>query len=140
MAEPIKISTSNLVKNGKVDVDGNIWGIVLPGAGTELRISQMQKEATLYEARLLSVEKKINAGSATDEDLDNYEQYIEKSRQSERFFYDMMLGVFQDGSKDNASVKKWLDETPTLYIMQAFEDVKKQATDSGRTDTPSSTQ
>lgn len=138
MPDPIKISTSARIKNGKVDVDGNIWDIVLPGAGTELRISQAQKEATLHEARLSSLEKRINAGTANDQDLDKYEETIEKSRKSERFFYDLMLMVFRDGSKDNSTVKQWLEDTPTAYIMIAFEEVKQQATGDGSSSTPSS--
>lgn len=139
MAEPIKIPTGKNIKSGKVDIDGNIWDVVLPGAATELRISQMQKQASLYEARSALIEKKIDAGTATEADLDKYEEYIAKTNQSEQYFYDMMLQVFKDGTKDNKSVKKWLEETPTVYIMMAFEDVKNKASDDGRTESTGST-
>ena len=52
MAEPVKISTSKHIKEGKVDIDGHIWTVKLPGAKTELRMSQVFRDNKLYAARI----------------------------------------------------------------------------------------
>jgi len=127
MAEPLKISTSKYTKQGQVDVDGNIWNVVLPGAGTELRFSQASRACKLYQARIELLDKKIDAGTITELELDNYELYSQKYEESEAIIYNVFKKTFSDGTKDNASVTKWIDETPTAIIMLAFEDVKGQA-------------
>lgn len=127
MTEPLKISTSKYTKSGQVDVDGNIWNVVLPGAGTELRFSQASRACKLYQARLDLLDKKIDSSTATEDDLDNYELYSKKYEESEAIIYGVFQQTFRDKTKDNTSVKKWMDETPTSIIMLAFEDVKSQS-------------
>lgn len=126
-SQPIKISTSKYTKKGKVDIDGNIWEVVLPGAGTELRFSQASRACKLYGARIDLLDKKINNGTVTVEELDTYETYSHKYESSERTIYEVFHNTFRDGTKDNASVKTWVNDTPTTVIMMAFEDVKDQA-------------
>lgn len=126
MTEPIKISTSKYTKQGKVDVDGNIWNIVLPGAGTELRFSQASRACKLYQARLDLLDKKIECNTATKEDLDNYETYSNKYEENEQIVYAVFQNTFKDDTKGNTDVKKWINDTPTSIIMLAFEDVKGQ--------------
>jgi hypothetical protein len=118
MAEPVKISTSKYKQNGKVDIDGKIWSVKLPGAGTELRLSQAQR-------RLKVLDKKIESDNATEEDLDRYDGY-------EKTVYDVFFNMFEDTTKDNSEVKAWIEDTPLAIIMLAFEDIKNQANDDGQ--------
>lgn len=113
MAEPVKISTSKYNKQGKVDIDGNTWSVVLPGAGTELKMSKMKRRQEFLS-------KKIENGTVTEEELDKYDAI-------EDFFYEFFQNLFQDGTEDNKSVHEWVDNTPMAVILQAFEDVKDQA-------------
>lgn len=130
--EPIKISTNGYIDRGKVDVDGNIWDVVLPGAGTELRFSQASRACKLYEARIAMLDKKIDNGTITEQELDNYEQYSAKYEENEAVIYKVFQQTFKDTTKDNSEVKKWINETPTMIIMMAFEGVKGQANDNGK--------
>lgn len=125
--EPIKINTGKYNKQGKVDVDGKIWTVKLPGAGSELRLSQAQRTSKLYATRIELIEEKIENKTATEEDLDKYEEYSEKFQENEQFVYNSFGNVFSDGTKDNSQVKKWLNETPTIIIQLTFEDIKNQA-------------
>lgn len=127
MAEPLKISTSKYTKQGKVDVDGNVWSVKLPGAGTEMRFSQASRACKSSEARLALIDKKIEAGTVTESELDMYDEHSKRYEENERIIYDVFMRVFRDGTKDNSQVKKWMDETPTAIIMLAFEDVRTQA-------------
>lgn len=113
MAEAIKISTGKYTKEGKVDIDGNIWTIKLPGAGTEMKLSQAQR-------RLKLLYKKIEADTADEDDLDKYDKF-------EKVIFDTFKDMFKDGTKDNDKVKEWVEDTPIAIIVQVFEDVKKAA-------------
>jgi hypothetical protein len=126
MTEPLKISTSKYTKTGKVDIDGNIWNITVPGAGTELRFSQASRACKLYQARLDLLDKKIADKTITNEELDSYEDYAKKYEDNEKIIFDIFSAVFTD-DKDNSSVHKWIDETPTTIIMRAFEDARGQS-------------
>lgn len=113
MTELIKVSTKNYKKSGKVDIDGNIWEVKLPGAATEMKLMQAQR-------RLSILEKKVKSGEATDEDLDRYDAF-------EKVAYDTFRGMFKDKTEDNSEVNKWIDETPMGIIVLAFESIKEQA-------------
>lgn len=113
MSEPVRISTDKYTKEGKVEVDGKIWSVKLPGAGTELKLSQAQRRTKVLD-------KKIESDNATEEDLDRYDQY-------EKTIYDVFLNVFKDSTKDNSEVKEWVENTPFAIIMLAFEDIKNAA-------------
>jgi hypothetical protein len=126
MTEPLKISTSKYTKTGKVDIDGNIWNITVPGAGTELRFSQASRACKLYQARLELLDKKIAEKTITNEELDSYEDYAKKYEENEKIIFDIFSAVFTDDG-DNSSVHKWIDETPTAIIMRAFEDARGQS-------------
>lgn len=127
MSEPIVISTSKYNKQGKVDIDGHIWDVKLPGAGTELRLSQAFRANKLYNARIRELDKKIDADEVTEADLDRYEEYNAKYEESEKTIFSFFTNVFRDSTPDNSEVKKWVEDTPTSIIERAFEDVKKQA-------------
>lgn len=127
MSEVPKISTSKYTKKGKVNVDGNLWEIVLPGAGSELRFSQASRACKLYAARIQMLDKKIDNQSISETELDNYEIYSKKYEENELIVYGFFVKTFTDGTKDNASVKKWVDETPSDIITRAFEDVRDQS-------------
>lgn len=124
MAEPIKISTGKYRKAGKVNIDGHLWTVKLPGAATEMKMMQAQRRLTLLET-------KVQAGTATEEDLDKYDEY-------ESTVYNIFKNMFTDDTQDNSSVKQWVDETPLAIIVQVFEDIKEQANGDGRSDTTES--
>lgn len=161
MAEPIKISTSKYAKQGKVDIDGHIWDVKLPGAGTELRLSQAFRSSKLNSARIQSFDdrldkldqaridfeqKKITKEELeqfviSDSDLDRYEEYNDKQREAEKIIYAFFTDIFQDSTEDNSEVKAWVEETPTAIIQLAFEDVKEAAngkSKDGQTEPPTS--
>lgn len=147
MADPIKISTSKYATTGKVDIDGKIWDVKLPGAGTELRLSQAFRACKLYGSRMQVIDRKIEKYAQaqidfddkkiteeqfdelapTDSDLDRYEEYTIKYEDSERLISSFFNQVFTDGTDDNTEVKKWVEETPTAVIQMAFEDITAQA-------------
>lgn len=122
MPEPIKISTSKYNKEGHVEIDGHLWSVKLPGAATELRLNQAQR-------RLTVLQKKVDAGEATEEDLDRYDDY-------EKTIYDAFRVMFKDTTEDNFEVNAWIDETPMVIIMMAFEELKNQANGTGTTPEP----
>lgn len=113
MPENKVIDTSKYVREGKVDVDGNVWEVVLPGAGTELKISKVQR-------RLKFLDKKIEKGTETEADLDKYDEY-------EEYLLTFFKGLFKDGTEDNKSVSDWVESTPMAIIIQSFDDIKAQA-------------
>lgn len=131
MTEAIKISTSKYNKEGKVDIDGHVWSVKLPGAGTEMRFSQASRACNSYEARLKIIDKKIEDGTVTEADLDRYDEFLEKYAENEKIVFDIFLEGFRDGTPDNSEVTKWIQETPTAVIMLAFEDIKQTANAKG---------
>jgi hypothetical protein len=124
MAEPIKISTSKYTKQGKVEIDGHVWTVKLPGAGTELRMSQLEREQRTCEARLKNLETIIDKGNATDLQIDQYEELSQKSAELSEQSNSIFHQTFNDGTDDNESVKAWLHDTPTAVIYLTFQDVK----------------
>lgn len=127
MAETVKISTSKYIKQGKVDVDGNVWNIVLPGAGTELRFSQASRACKSSAARMQLLDKKIDAGTITELELDTYDEHSKRYEDNEAIIYSIFQHTFKDNTEGNSEVTKWINDTPTAIIMMAFEDVKNQA-------------
>lgn len=123
MSEPIKVSTGKYRNEGKVEIDGNVWSIKLPGAGTELKLSQAQR-------RMERLDKKIKDGIVTDADLDMYDEY-------EMLMYTSFKDMLSDGTENNAAVAKWVEETPLAIIMAVFDDIKEVA--NGRTNAASDT-
>ena len=113
MSDIKKIDTTKYVKEGKVDVDGKIWSVKLPGAGTELRMSKLKRRSDLLS-------KKVENGTATEEDLDRLDAYEDE-------FLQMFKNVFRDDTDNNAEVSAWIEETPFAFIMQAIEDIREQA-------------
>lgn len=126
MAEPIRVNTDSFIGKGKVDIDGNIWDVKLPGAGTELRFSQASRKAKSLAARIELIDKKIDAGTHTEEDLNTYDAAVKDYEVNETIVYDLLFNMFSDGTPENTAVKKWADETPLAIIMLVFEDIKKQ--------------
>lgn len=147
MSEPIKISTTKYIQNGKVEIDGHVWTVKMPGAGTELRYSQAQRGSKLWGSRLELFDKKIDKYekakldfenkkisqaeldklAPTEEDLDKYEEYSKEYDKNERIIYDVFKSVFQDGTKDNSEVNKWLEETSLSLIILAFDEISQNA-------------
>lgn len=116
----ISITTSDYLEEKHILVDGKDWLIKLPGAGTELRISQSQR-------RMKLLDKKINDGSATEEDYDLYDKL-------ENNTLTVFENMFNDGTPENESVRQWVQDTPMGVIMAAFEEIKKQAEENKKAD------
>lgn len=133
MSEPLKINTKKFQTGGKVEVDGKVWDVKLKGAGSELRYSQAQRQVKLYAARLANLDKKIEAGEATNEELDKYEQYSHIYEENEQIVYQELQTMFRDSTDDNSEVKKWLDETPIFAVLMAFEEVNNGVEQSNET-------
>lgn len=113
----ITINTSKYMGEKRVVIDGNDWKVTLPGAGEELRMSQAQR-------RIKLLDKKIEDGSATEADYDLYDKL--EADMLQRF-----VDMFNDGSKDNKTVKDWVNNTPFAIIAASFEEVKKQSEENG---------
>lgn len=134
MSEPIKISTGEYKTKGQVEIDGHLWEVSLPGAGTELRLSQAFRGSKLWSARIGILDKKIDSGKITEQELDKLEEYSQKYEENEKIIFDFFLNMFKDGTPDNASVTQWINDTPTAVIQLVFEDVKEQANKQKETD------
>lgn len=109
----ISITTSDYLEEKHIMVDGKDWLIKLPGAGTELRISQAQR-------RIKLLDKMIEDGSATKEDFDKYDELENQT-------LELFNNMFNDGTPENTSVHEWVANTPMVVILAAFEEIKKQA-------------
>ena len=123
MSEITKVDTSKYKKEGKVEIDGNVWTVKLPGAGTELKMSKLQRRQDFLS-------KKVENGTATEADLDRFDEI-------EDWFFNFFKTLFNDGTKDNQAVNDWVENTPMAIILQAFEDIKEQANEADSTGTPS---
>lgn len=115
MSEIKKIDTTKFTKEGKVDVDGKIWSVVLPGAGTELKMGKMKRRQEFLA-------RKAENGTATEEDLDRLDNIEDE-------FFQLFKNIFRDETPDNSEVSEWVENTPTAIIMQAIEDIREQAND-----------
>lgn len=107
-----EIKTSDYIKTFKVKVDGNEWSVKRFGAGYELALSQATR-------RLKLLGKKIEGDTATDQDYDQYDKL-------EKRIVSIFGDIFSDGTEDNASVNKWVEETPSDVLMKIFQDITKQ--------------
>ncbi|HUH57784.1 MAG TPA: hypothetical protein VL020_04650 [Pseudomonadales bacterium] len=115
--QAININTSQYLGETRVIVDGQDWEIKLPGAGTELRLSQAQR-------RIKLLDKKIENDTAVEADYDLYDKLENQS-------ISIFTNMFKDGSEDNAAVKEWVESTPLAVIMASFEEIKEQAQNGG---------
>lgn len=113
MSEIKKIDTKKFTKEGKVDVDGKIWSVVLPGAGTELKMGKMKRRQEFLA-------KKADDGTAAEEDLDRLDAIEDE-------FFQFFKNIFKDDTEDNSEVNEWIEITPMAIIMQAIEDIREQA-------------
>lgn len=127
MAEAIKISTGKYTKEGKVEVDGKLWTVKLPGAGSEMRLSQAFRLSKSSSARLKLLDEKIDAGTATEQDLDRYDEYSEQFQKNEELIMELSLNIFKDGTPDNSEVRRWINDTPAAIIQMAFDDIQQAA-------------
>lgn len=129
MAAPIRVQTSKYTTTGEVDIDGKVWKVKLAGAGTTFRVSQIERESKAAAARIINLEKRIESGNATDEEIDRYEELGQKVADLKEETKTIFMGLFNDGTPDNAEVSKWLDETPESIQFLVFEDIKRGGTD-----------
>lgn len=125
----VKINTSKYSKTGKVNVDGHIWSIKLPGAGTELQLSQAFRKSKIFSSRIGLLDKKIDEKTATDEDLDRYEKVSDEHDTNEKLIMQIFGNMFRDETKDNSEVKAWIQNTPTAFIQMAFDSINNQSTE-----------
>ncbi len=107
-----EIKTADYIKTFKIIVDGKEWTVKRFGAGYELSLSQATR-------RLKLLGKKIENDTAIDEDYDQYDKLEQKVTS-------IFSDIFNDGTENNTSVKKWVEETPSDVLMKIFQDVTKQ--------------
>lgn len=115
MTDIKQIDTTKYTTEGKVEVDGMIWTVKLPGGGKELEMSKAQR-------RVKFLQKKIDSDNYTEEDLDKLDKL-------EDYFYNFFKDIFKDSTEDNSQVDKWINDTPQAVILMAFEDIKNQASE-----------
>ena len=108
-----RVDTSKYTRSGKVDIDGKLWAVNLPGAGKELQMAKAQR-------RMKFLDKKLTAGTETEADLDKYDEL-------EDYMFEFFNGIFEDGTENNAEVREWINDTPMGIILKAFEDIKEAA-------------
>lgn len=108
-----EIKTTDYVKARKILVDDKNWTMYPPGAGDELALNQGKRRAELLD-------KKIQNGTATDEDYDTYDRI-------ENQMFSIFKRIFKDGTSDNAQVEAWLNGLPMVVIMAILEDIQNQA-------------
>jgi hypothetical protein len=106
------IDTGKYKTKQKILVDGKSWTLIGVGAGTELALNQSQRRAKI-------IEKKVESGEATEDDLDRLDQLENK-------MFQMFRGVFKDNTEDNSEVEAWLQQTPMPVIYAILEDIKNQ--------------
>jgi hypothetical protein len=107
-----EIKTSDRIKERRVLIDDMEVTIKPLGAGTQLEFSRLQR-------RMDFLDKKMKAGTLTESDLDQMDQYEDK-------LLGMFSHIIRDGSEDNAKVKAWLDRTPLEDIQYYFEEMQRQ--------------
>jgi hypothetical protein len=108
-----EIKTGNYLKKRKINIDGNEWTMIAPGAGDELALSQADR-------RLKIINKKVEADTATMEDIDAAEALEART-------FSIFEKMFNDGTPENQSVKDWIAETPLAVIYMIVEEIKKQS-------------
>ena len=108
----LEISTTQYNKTRKVLIDGIEMEFRAPGAGSELAFSQKQR-------RLTHLQKKLDAGTITDEELDKMDA-LEGAVMS--FFSNIIVGTGENEKK----VTQWLQDTPMGVIQYTFEEIQRQ--------------
>lgn len=108
-----EINTKKYLNDLTVDIDGMVVRVTLPGAGTELALSQSQR-------RLSMLSKKFDSGEADMEDIEAMEKY-------EKGYLEYFAGIFRDDTEDNSKVSAWVNSTPAAVIMAMLEDIKGQS-------------
>lgn len=107
----LEIKTSDLVKTTRIKIDSNDWQVKPFGAGYQLSLTQAGRRVKLLT-------KKIEDGTATEKDYDLCDK-LEKQLVS------IYSEILSDGTEENKSVKKWVEETPLQILTKIF----KQITD-----------
>lgn len=125
MANAISVNTGKYKQDKSIKIDGHVWKIVAPGAKTELMISQSSRLAKLYALKIDTIDKKIEAGTYTDNDVVEYEKACDDLSKHEKEIMSVFEKTFKDNTPDNSEVKAWIDETPTAIISSVFEEFKK---------------
>lgn len=115
-----EIKTNDFVTTKKILVDGKEWTMTAPGAGDQLMLGQAQRRTEM-------IQKKVEAGTATEADLDMYDKLEDR-------MFSMFARVFKDGTPENTEVKEWLNSTPLVVIYAIMEDIKRQFEDKEPTD------
>lgn len=127
MSKVITISSDKHKKDFAVNIDGNIWRVRPPGAASELRFSQVSRDATRLSARLELLTKKIDSETATMEDLDAYDKASAEYSESEGKLLAYFKGLFKDETEDNSQVEAWINDTPMSVVAKIVNDIKQLA-------------
>lgn len=126
MAETLKLSSDKQRRSGKVEIDGHIWSVSMPGANSELRFSQLARDAKRLNSRMAMLDKKIEDGSITSDELDQYDATSKEAVLVESEILGFYSTFFKDNTADNSEVKKWVSDTPLNAIIKVFEEITQK--------------
>lgn len=126
MNKTYRINQAGKLEQKRVLIGDFDWQIKMPGAKTEFALSKAQRVAKVYRARIDQLDGKIESGYFTPEELDKYEDYVEKMNKEEAFSYQVFANMFVDGTEGNAQVEQWLNATSMSEAMDVFNQIKDQ--------------
>lgn len=101
----LKISTTKKENLG-VEIDGNVWTIKPLSGKLGVQLSRAARRMPLLG-------EKVQNGTATEEDLDRYDEY-------EDLIINSLPKLLSDGTEDNKSVIEWNDSLPIEVISEVL--------------------
>lgn len=105
-----------------VIIDGKTWQYIEPGMGSQQRLAQHMSRIKLYGKWVERLDAKIDDNTITEEEMNKYEEYLDKVQKHTEGVKEIFSNTYRDGSKDNASVIEWLDTTPPWKIEKVFQE------------------
>lgn len=123
MSEARKIGSGFIRK--QVVVDGNEWIYREIGSGESQRMTQAFARIKLYARRAEQIDKRLEANTATEDELDKQEEYLDKIEQYSKEANEILFSCLSDGTPENISVREWFDKTPQHIIEKVSQDILK---------------
>lgn len=99
----VSISTKDFVKVKKIQIDGQDWDFIAPGAGLSLELSRLAREVT-----------------------ENKDATAQEQTAMIETMFEYYGSIFRDSTKDNSQVKKWLRSTPIESLPLIVAEINRQ--------------